>query len=208
MKDTSNDFTLVTFAEGNQNRYFYNLFAQYYNEASKSTHPVQALSLLSQIKEDIKHERSIIYDRMLYVKEKIEELTSLFETGKNTRVNYFVITAHSMVSYLLRGGYKIYDSNQFIVDEEELKEFRKLVIAKGLSPTNVIDRHVFKSVYFQTPGGVLFEMATDGPGYHAVASSEEEMGEELFLPDFLEPKRDEIEEILEPIEVDPTQPVL
>lgn len=86
-------------------------------------------------------------------------------------------------------------------DEEQLKEFRQKVIAKGLSPTNVIDRHVFKSVYFQTPGGVLFEIATDGPGYQSVASSDEEMGHELFLPDFLEPKRDMIEQRLEPIEV-------
>lgn len=86
-------------------------------------------------------------------------------------------------------------------DEEELEDFRQKVIAKGLSPTNIIDRHVFKSVYFQTPGGVLFEMATDGPGYQSVASSEEKMGKELFLPDFLEPKREIIEQKLEPISV-------
>lgn len=86
-------------------------------------------------------------------------------------------------------------------DEKELGEFREKVIAKGLSPTNIIDRHVFKSVYFQTPGGVLFEMATDGPGYQSVAPSEEKMGKELFLPDFLEPKREMIEQRLEPIEV-------
>ena len=44
-------------------------------------------------------------------------------------------------------------------------------------------------------------MATDGPGYQSVASSDEKMGKELFLPDFLEPKRDMIEQKLEPIEV-------
>lgn len=42
----------------------------------------------------------------------------------------------------------------------------------GLSPTEAIDRHVFKSVYFQTPGGVLFEMATDGPGYKSLVDDE------------------------------------
>lgn len=86
-------------------------------------------------------------------------------------------------------------------DEEELNEFRQKVIAKGLSPTQVIDRHVFKSVYFQTPGGVLFEMATDGPGYRSVASSDKKMGDELFLPDFLEPKREAIEQRLDPIRI-------
>ncbi|WP_234571465.1 VOC family protein [Rhodohalobacter sp. 614A] len=86
-------------------------------------------------------------------------------------------------------------------DEEELQEVRQKVFTKGLSPTQVIDRHVFKSVYFHTPGGVLFELATDGPGYQSVASSDEEMGRELFLPDFLEPKREMIEQRLEPISI-------
>ncbi|MCC5942570.1 MAG: VOC family protein [Balneolaceae bacterium] len=86
-------------------------------------------------------------------------------------------------------------------DEDDLKEMRQKVIDMGLSPTQLIDRHVFMSVYFQTPGGVLFEIATDGPGYKSVAESEEEMGKKLFLPPWLEPRRDLIEKRLQPVNV-------
>lgn len=86
-------------------------------------------------------------------------------------------------------------------DKDELKAMREKVFDLGLSPTQLIDRHVFLSVYFQTPGGVLFEIATDGPGYKSAAKNEEEMGRELFLPPWLENKRDMIEKRLQPIEV-------
>lgn len=86
-------------------------------------------------------------------------------------------------------------------DLDELVSLRQKVIEFGLSPTGVIDRHVFKSVYFRSPGGVLFELATDGPGYASVAKSEEQMGRELFLPPWLEPDRDRIIKRLPPIEI-------
>jgi len=81
-------------------------------------------------------------------------------------------------------------------DENELRGMRKNINKIGLNPTDVIDRHVFKSVYFQTPGGVLFEIATDGPGYASAVDDEDRMGKELFLPPWLESKRDQIEKNL------------
>jgi glyoxalase family protein len=86
-------------------------------------------------------------------------------------------------------------------DEAEELELRSKVIEHGLQPTNIIDRHVFKSVYFRSPGGVLFEIATDGPGYRSVAERDEDMGRDLFLPEWLEPRRDYIESILPEIKV-------
>ncbi len=86
-------------------------------------------------------------------------------------------------------------------NEEELHHMREQTKHMGLSPTDVIDRHVFKSVYFQAPGGVLFEMATDGPGYKSLVDDENKMGEELFLPPWLEPDRDQIEKRLPEIKV-------
>ena len=59
-------------------------------------------------------------------------------------------------------------------------------------PTDVIDRFWFKSVYFLEPGGVLFEIATDGPGFTADESLDS-LGERLVLPPWLEPMRAEIE---------------
>lgn len=85
-------------------------------------------------------------------------------------------------------------------DDEEQKQMRTKVFDRYLSPSEVIDRHVFKSVYFQSPGGVLFEIATDGPGYRS-AQSEEELGKKVFLPSWLESRRDMIEKRLPEIVV-------
>ena len=65
----------------------------------------------------------------------------------------------------------------------------------GAQPTPVIDRFWFKSVYFKEPGGVLFELATDGPGF-AVDEDPAHLGEALVLPPWLEPHRRQIEEAL------------
>lgn len=70
-----------------------------------------------------------------------------------------------------------------------------------MNPTEILDQHVFKSVYYRTPGGVLFEMATDGPGYQSVYDAGEEMGKKLFLPPWLEAKKNRIESRLTPIKI-------
>jgi glyoxalase family protein len=83
-------------------------------------------------------------------------------------------------------------------DAETQLEWRELIAATGLRPTPVIDRFYFKSVYFREPGGVLFELATDGPGFSA-DEAEEHLGERLALPPFLEPDRERIEAGLTPL---------
>lgn len=71
-------------------------------------------------------------------------------------------------------------------------------------PTEVIDRFWFKSVYFLEPGGVLFEIATDGPGFTADEDLDA-LGEKLVLPPWLEPMRAEIEGALPPLQyLEPT----
>jgi glyoxalase family protein len=68
----------------------------------------------------------------------------------------------------------------------------------GLQPTNLIDRFWFQSVYFREPGGVLFELATDGPGF-AVDEDAAHLGEKLVLPPWLESDRATIEAGLSPL---------
>jgi glyoxalase family protein len=76
--------------------------------------------------------------------------------------------------------------------------WRDQVIAGGGSPTPVIDRFYFRSIYFREPSGVLFEIATDGPGF-AVDEDPATLGEHVALPPFLEPRRQAILAGLEPI---------
>ena len=71
----------------------------------------------------------------------------------------------------------------------------KLVRTHGRHPTEQKDRKYFRSIYFREPGGVLFEIATDIPGF-AVDEPLETLGRDLELPNFLEPRRKEIERLL------------
>ncbi|HUP23786.1 MAG TPA: ring-cleaving dioxygenase [Thermoanaerobaculia bacterium] len=81
------------------------------------------------------------------------------------------------------------------VDDEEHQLAVRGQAEDTVDPTPVIDRFWFKSVYFREPGGVLFELATDGPGF-AVDEDPEHLGESLVLPPWLETSRGEIEAAL------------
>ncbi|HEX7003887.1 MAG TPA: ring-cleaving dioxygenase [Trueperaceae bacterium] len=83
-------------------------------------------------------------------------------------------------------------------DVEAELALREKVAAAGRRPTELIDRFWFRSVYFMEPGGVLFELATDGPGF-AVDEDPRRLGESLILPPWLEPQRARIESVLPPL---------
>jgi glyoxalase family protein len=80
-------------------------------------------------------------------------------------------------------------------DEAHQLSVRTAVQTAGAHATEVIDRFWFKSVYFKEPGGVLFEIATDGPGF-AIDEHRDRLGESLVLPPFLEAHRSQIEQVL------------
>jgi len=85
-----------------------------------------------------------------------------------------------------------------VKDSEEQMALRAAIEAAGLRPTPQIDRFWFKSVYFREPGGALFELATDGPGFDRDEDAAH-LGEQLVLAPWLEPYRREIEAALPPI---------
>jgi len=82
-----------------------------------------------------------------------------------------------------------------VKDEKTLMYFRDKVVAMGLNITEKIDRNYFYSLYFREPGGVLFELATDNPGF-TVDESLEELGTNLKLPAQYESQRTAIESVL------------
>jgi len=79
-------------------------------------------------------------------------------------------------------------------------EWRELLSRVPLNVTSVRDRTYFHSIYFHEPGGILFEIATDPPGF-AFDKPVENLGEALKLPQSLEKRRAEIEQVLLPIEL-------
>jgi glyoxalase family protein len=82
-------------------------------------------------------------------------------------------------------------------DEQQIV-LRKNIVKAGLNATPVIDRVYFHSVYFREPGGVLFEIATNPPGF-TIDEKPEELGTHLTLPPWLESMRNELEKVLPPI---------
>jgi len=85
-------------------------------------------------------------------------------------------------------------------DEEEHLRWRLLLQDKEYYPTEIRDRNYFKAVYFHEEGGILFEIATDPPGF-SVDEPVAALGKKLMLPSWLESKREEFEETLPPVEV-------
>jgi glyoxalase family protein len=84
-------------------------------------------------------------------------------------------------------------------DAQQAEMAKKVRSEHGLVPTEQVDRNYFRSVYFREPGGILFEIATDQPGF-AVDEPLATLGSELKLPASLESHRREIEAALPPIE--------
>ncbi|OLB70055.1 ring-cleaving dioxygenase [archaeon 13_2_20CM_2_52_21] len=83
-------------------------------------------------------------------------------------------------------------------DDEHQKALRQEIVKAGLNVTPVIDRNYFHSIYLREHGGVLFEVATDQPGF-TIDESPEQLGTRLALPTWLEHSRAEIEKNLPPV---------
>jgi glyoxalase family protein len=82
--------------------------------------------------------------------------------------------------------------------DDEQHIWREKIVALGFNVTPVLDRQYFRSIYFREPGGILFEIATDPPGF-AVDETADRLGTSLKLPPWLEPKRADIERRLPPV---------
>ena len=87
-----------------------------------------------------------------------------------------------------------------VPDEETERALREEVVSLGYNVTPVLDRKYFRSIYFREPGGVLFEIATDAPGF-TLDESVDELGTNLKLPPQYESRRGQLEERLTPLEL-------
>ena len=86
-------------------------------------------------------------------------------------------------------------------DLATMTDWQQTLIGHGIQVTEILDRQYFKSIYFREPGGVLFEIATDQPGF-AVDEPLLELGRSLKLPPWLEPNRQQIAAALPPLQLD------
>jgi glyoxalase family protein len=86
----------------------------------------------------------------------------------------------------------------FATQMAEQEAWQQAVARAGMHPTGVIDRFWFRSIYFREPAGVLYEIATLGPGF-ATDEDPAHLGEKLILPPAFEHLRDRVEPLLTPL---------
>jgi glyoxalase family protein len=112
--------------------------------------------------------------------------------------NHIDIRVQPQLTYGRMGAGSVHHIAFRAPDDAAQRVWREELKAFPLNVTPVLDRTYFHSIYFREPGGVLFEIATDPPGF-ALDESPETLGEALKLPPWLEPKRNIIEKALPPI---------
>lgn len=122
----------------------------------------------------------------------------LFKVGDGTGPTYLLVEEKPSVEPAINGYGTVHHIAFAVKNLEEQEEFRKKLIEIGEQPTQMIDRFYFQSVYFRTKAGILFEIATVGPGF-AADEDENKLGEKLVLPPFLEGYRPVIEAHLKPL---------
>lgn len=96
------------------------------------------------------------------------------------------------------GGGSIHHVAFRVKDAQEQQAWLKRLAIYGVPNSGLVERYYFKSLYFRISNGILFELATDGPGF-AVDEPLETLGQRLALPPFLEPRRAQIEAGLKPL---------
>lgn len=148
-----------------------------------------------RIRFEIKDKEKIIEDNDLYSNKQKKREISLLESSSKIDL---LCVPHSQRG-VMGAGTVHHIAWRTPTDESQIN-VRKKITGIGLDATPVIDRRYFHSVYFREPGGILFEVATDPPGF-TVDQKEEELGQKLLLPDWLEPDRRNLEKVLPKIKI-------
>lgn len=164
-----------------------------------SEHQIQGFWSTTLKLDRIEKTEHILTEILGFEEETSEDNATLYQTG--SELGYALII-EKVPSQQGRSGAGIVHHVAFQAeDDEDLTDLRQQVMETGLQPTEIIDRHFFKSVYFRTPSGVLFEMATHGPGYFVNSDPSEDQAKTLELTPWHEPKREAIEAALPTIKV-------
>jgi glyoxalase family protein len=112
--------------------------------------------------------------------------------GDGAPGKFFDVVVDKQAGHGTQGGGSVHHIAFRTPTDVEQKHWQNMLMERGFSVTPVRDRKYFKSIYFHEPGGVLFEIATDPPGF-TVDEVQENLGRDLRLPAQYEPKRTEIE---------------
>jgi glyoxalase family protein len=122
----------------------------------------------------------------------------VFEMGKGGPAAELHVAVQPDLSAAMQGAGAVHHVAFRTPDVESMHQWTERLREFRLPSSGEVERYYFRSLYFREPNGILFEIATDGPGF-AVDEPLESLGERLSLPPFLEPKRAAIEANLKPL---------
>ncbi|MBZ8135420.1 ring-cleaving dioxygenase [Afifella sp. IM 167] len=168
------------------------------DEEVPAEHAIRGLHGISLLLEDTGPTAAIVTD-VLGFREMDREGTLTRYVAEEAGVGRYVDLHHAGGFLRGRSGRGTVHHVAFRADEEgQARMARRLTEEHGIPTTEQKDRAYFRSVYFREPGGVLFEIATDDPGF-AIDEPADALGTALKLPKGLEPHRAEIEKVLPPL---------
>ena len=167
-------------------------FAPWERSPIPAEHQIRGLEGARLLERDLGEPVSFLRDAQGFREIGQENGWQRFGVGEGTSGQYLDLQAAPNQRPGAWGTGSVHHLAWRVSDDEEQLAVREQVVRGGAQPTPVIDRFWFKSVYFREPGGVLFELATDGPGF-GVDEEMTSLGESLVLPPWLEPNRAAIE---------------
>nr|WP_283163341.1 ring-cleaving dioxygenase [Sporolactobacillus mangiferae] len=139
-------------------------------------------------------------EKVLHLRETARENDKiLFETGEGGHGAQVILQEDSVHAPELPGYGSVHHLAFRVVDRTALDEWIRVIEQTGLPNSGAVDRFYFQSLYVREYNGILFEFATDGPGF-ATDEDEDKLGERLALPSFLEGRRALIEKQLKPLD--------
>ncbi len=121
--------------------------------------------------------------------------TFRLSSGGNTAGYYIDMTVNKNAPLAGQGAGSIHHIAFAVETEEDQLAVREKLMSYGMNVTTVLDRNYFKSIYFREPGGVLFEVATNPPGF-TIDEDISSLGKDLKLPAWYEPHRETIKKVL------------
>ncbi|MGE7623009.1 ring-cleaving dioxygenase [Viridibacillus sp. NPDC096237] len=123
----------------------------------------------------------------------------LFEVGEGGNGAQVVVEHNATLPQAQQGFGSVHHTAFRVEDRSVLEEWIHRMEGFGFNTSGYVNRHFFESLYVRVAQGILFEFATDGPGFMG-DERYETLGEKLSLPPFLEPKREQIEKLVRPID--------
>lgn len=148
---------------------------------------------------DFKYFKQVLENVLLFKEIDEERSYHLFEGGEGGNGAQIVVEHNALIPNARQGYGTVHHAAFRVADRAVLDEWTERLEEFGFQTSGYVDRHFFESLYARVAPQILFELATDGPGFMG-DEPYETVGEKLSLPPFLEPKRAQIEQLVRPID--------